>query len=698
MVKKKQFIDKKKSVRFNLVHRSQRDPLINDEDASKLVLHPVNGVTEADLSFITSQSSTPNENPTESDLINSFDQVKLADDRQRQQEKASEAEDQHQLELLSHGITFEDGYDYMKHLKQTGDGIFYDAKTKSQKNNNGFQLKSDQQEEEEEDNQKTKQISELNLPSGVISSGVEEEIGMLHLAAPQSGPLLDWDPEIVAALDDGVDFDDEEWQLEDDFMTQAQEEEESEGDYESGEGDYDDCMSTDGRFYDYEDDYDGFEEEEEEETGTRFTNYSMTSSVMRRSEGLSLLDDRFEQLMMAEYADEQIGGYASDDSDIRGHITDVEQMKELLDDVLEFQEEMQHGRYKPTSGGGGEKMKKIVMRRREVMNEESGEMEEVEEEEIIDIEPLKRSTRDAMIMRDVEKLKERIKEQVVRNEMMMEKEKERRGKEKGMEEQNVLGDDVDVVEIIKSGRKGDDDDVMGKGNGLEDDWDCETILTTYSNIYNHPRQISERDERYKLRMRQREKEREMKMKKKESGEGEQDEQEEEEKGGEQMYDNNTGLRTSSSVIGSGGKQTSWIKISRKTGIPLGVLGTKARKMEQEKEEQRQKSMQRKTKKSNNMIAKEEEEKEEEVIEEPSEGETDNEEDEEGEEETVVVNSGAARQRGETREEKRLRKAQVKADRRARRETKKAMKVAFKEEEMRQETMEKVHVLTGNRIH
>lgn len=34
----------------------------------------------------------------------------------------------------------------------------------------------------------------------------------------------------------------------------------------------------------------------EEETKSRFTNYSMSSSVIKRNEGLTLLDDRFEKV------------------------------------------------------------------------------------------------------------------------------------------------------------------------------------------------------------------------------------------------------------------------------------------------------------------------------------------------------------------------------------------------------------------
>ncbi len=37
-----------------------------------------------------------------------------------------------------------------------------------------------------------------------------------------------------------------------------------------------------------------------EETKSHFTNYSITSSVMRRNDGLTLLDDRFEKVMKSK--------------------------------------------------------------------------------------------------------------------------------------------------------------------------------------------------------------------------------------------------------------------------------------------------------------------------------------------------------------------------------------------------------------
>lgn len=79
---------------------------------------------------------------------------------------------------------------------------------------------------------------------------------------------------------DDDDDDDDEWEDTD--------EEEEDGDFDS-EG----ALSGD-------EDARGFGREflfMDEETKSRFTEYSMTSSVMRRNEQLSLLDDRFEKVM-----------------------------------------------------------------------------------------------------------------------------------------------------------------------------------------------------------------------------------------------------------------------------------------------------------------------------------------------------------------------------------------------------------------
>lgn len=47
----------------------------------------------------------------------------------------------------------------------------------------------------------------------------------------------------------------------------------------------------------------------DEETKSRFTDYSLTSSVMRRNEQLSLLDDRFEKVSVGSASWAQESGY-----------------------------------------------------------------------------------------------------------------------------------------------------------------------------------------------------------------------------------------------------------------------------------------------------------------------------------------------------------------------------------------------------
>ena len=58
----------------------------------------------------------------------------------------------------------------------------------------------------------------------------------------------------------------------------------------------DEAAFSDDDFDDSDDDRRGPMDFDEVETKSRFTEYSMTSSVTTRNEGLSLLDDRFEKV------------------------------------------------------------------------------------------------------------------------------------------------------------------------------------------------------------------------------------------------------------------------------------------------------------------------------------------------------------------------------------------------------------------
>ncbi|XP_008828034.1 protein LTV1 homolog [Nannospalax galili] len=296
--KKKPFIEKKKAVSFHLVHRSQRDPLAADETAPQRVLLPTQKVND--------------------------------EERRAEQRK--------------YGVFFDDDYDYLQHLKEPSGPAELIPST-------SFSVYNSRDEQEE-----TSVIPStgIKLPSSVFASEFEEDVGLLNKAAPVSGPRLDFDPDIVAALDDDFDFDDPDNLLEDDFILQANkptgeeegmdipksEREDSEWEDVNDEewsGSSNDCGSA-GPLSDGGDmSVPGSPHEAirkhlfwEEETKSRFTEYSMTSSVMRRNEQLTLHDERFEKFY-EQYDDVEIG--ALDNVELEGSIqVDSSRLQEVLND------------------------------------------------------------------------------------------------------------------------------------------------------------------------------------------------------------------------------------------------------------------------------------------------------------------------------------------------------------------------------
>lgn len=296
--KKKPFIEKKKAVSFHLVHRSQRDPLAADETAPQRVLLPTQKIND--------------------------------EERRAEQRK--------------YGVFFDDDYDYLQHLKEpSGPSELIPTSTVSVPN---------RKDEDEE----TSVISTtgIKLPSSVFASEFEEDVGLLNKAAPVSGPRLDFDPDIVAALDDDFDFDNPDNMLEDDFILQANKPREEEGGMdirtpEAEDGsEWDDVADEkEGGSDDYYGSAGSLSDEDvtasgqslgalghhlfwEEETKSRFTEYSMTSSVMRRNEQLTLHDERFEKFY-EQYDDDEIG--ALDNAELEGSIqVDSNRLEEVLND------------------------------------------------------------------------------------------------------------------------------------------------------------------------------------------------------------------------------------------------------------------------------------------------------------------------------------------------------------------------------
>ncbi|XP_037545919.1 protein LTV1 homolog [Nematolebias whitei] len=295
--KKKSFIEKKKAVTFHLVHRSQRDPLAADEKAPQHVLLPA---TKVD-----------------------------AEERREEQRKF--------------GVFFDDDYDYLQHLKEPSPLSELVAAEPSNLDRGSFQLKDDEDEDEVERTVDS-DVPEttIHLPSSVFASEFEEEVGLLNKAAPVSGPRLDMDPDIVAALDEDFDYGDPENILEDDFIvkaTSADEAVDAEGHYDDDDDEWEDTDEEDD--FDSEGGFSGDEHVEgeggeflfmNEETKSRFTEYSLSSSVMRRNEQLTLLDDRFEKFY-EQFDDDEIG--ALDNAELEGFIVpDSDRLEEVIKDYF----------------------------------------------------------------------------------------------------------------------------------------------------------------------------------------------------------------------------------------------------------------------------------------------------------------------------------------------------------------------------
>ncbi|KAJ8710559.1 hypothetical protein PYW08_009074 [Mythimna loreyi] len=377
---KKKFIDRKKAVTFNLVHRSQRDPLAADETAPQRVLVPVS-------------ANVP----------------------QRKEKDPELTPEQRREEQIKYGIYFDDDYNYLQHLKDSREVTLVVQPKPIHKRKE----KSAEATEEVEPIQ-VKEV--LNLPSSVFASEVEEDVGLLNKAAPQ-GLCLDLDPEVIAALDDDFDFDDPDNQLEDNFIDLAMGdggEGSDDEDYEDEDGDsMSDGGNSDKAFVsdlDSDDDSDSENKEtrggrmpnwdarDKDDTKSRFSQYSMSSSVMRRNQGLTLLDNRFEK-MFAEYDDTEVG--ALDLEEIEGFMPETHDM--LLQAAEHFEESQR--RYQL------DKEKEIARMKR---------LQEIEEES----------------------------------------------------EEDLMTVEVDPKEK----------------------WDCETILSTYSNLYNHPKVIPEPKKPHKIQL------------------------------------------------------------------------------------------------------------------------------------------------------------------------------------------------------
>jgi protein LTV1 len=313
-------------------------------------------------------------------------------------------------------------------------------------------IKSDafNEEEEEEDSRSSiattstalSSSQRIQLPSSVFASNYEEETGYFNQAAPDHDPKVNWDPDIVKILDDDehVNFEDEENEMDDDFFqianskTSIKSKNEVCDDDEDTETEEDHESGSDsgsGQFSDGEN-YSESESVKDFETKSKFTSYSMSSSVCRRNDGLRGLDDQFEKLF-EEYDEDQIGSL--DTEEIDGY-------RQNIDLVLE-QALAEHTQLNKINIYSPEVRVKKSKNSLDILVEKSHKEEEEDEEE---------------------------------------------------EEEDGFDSDSDTLSEQSENENKKEYETLHyiSKKGKEERFDCESIVSTYSTLYNHPAIISEK--------------------------------------------------------------------------------------------------------------------------------------------------------------------------------------------------------------
>lgn len=102
-------------------------------------------------------------------------------------------------EQEKYGIFFDDDYDYLQHLRGVREAVNWDEED--------LEVYTIRREDPQA-GKKELRNKKLVLPSSAFESFVEEPIGLLNKAAPLTGPRPELDPDVVAGLDDDDIFND----------------------------------------------------------------------------------------------------------------------------------------------------------------------------------------------------------------------------------------------------------------------------------------------------------------------------------------------------------------------------------------------------------------------------------------------------------------------------------------------------------
>ncbi|KAG0273686.1 hypothetical protein BGZ95_010508 [Linnemannia exigua] len=488
---KKQFIDRKNARHFHLVHRSQRDPLSRDESAPQRVLKeviPANLIGKVAIpqeefdgdAYSDGDDDIFGEHGTE-DGINygTYDreveavellEAPVAGSKKKKgtaknEDKIGEAA---MLGLVSD--EFNDGsYDYSQHFKEIGtssEGVFMAApkvaaqQKKAAQQSRGIQFTdadaADEMAREDVGTAAGKKKGKIQLPAGVLPSREELDFADVYQSAVPMGlqPDMPFDiRQTLEALEDEefVDgeldesfFDqlDEDGDFEDEEVEEyyEDEDEEEEGGRQGWEADFkkfkkaQQYQSDDDSFEGSDDGHSQTSRSSRRPAGASASTFSMSSSAMFRNENLTLLDERFDKVEREYESD-------SDDDEDEGTDFKGEELRKDFDSILD---------------------------------------DFLDKFEIVGSKMVPR----------LEGATSENKLSTIRNALLV---------DEGEEERSL----ATTVGGTRRPKKNLDDDMAtelqtdfrSRAERMRDNWDVQTILSTYSNLDNHPGMIKEQRRR-----------------------------------------------------------------------------------------------------------------------------------------------------------------------------------------------------------
>ena len=325
----KQFIKKGEGKHYYLVHRSQTDAAYGGEETpSERVLVPSNTM-----------------DGTQKQLKNNDTKSVTSDHRSHHQEYDNESDDISQISGFSFDtyskkdhITMlgfkNDGYDYTQHMREMGGGRFVGK------------------------DGKMRDMPISNLPAEVLPSDLPEMKRTLNAITIDHSVM---DPDLAAALFDDADENGDTFEeLDDDFILQvAGEPEQRDEEYETFEShmankireserrllgikdpprnNWENLDDEDGEYDEYEE-YDEYDEYDDDDD-------NVEDDKVATGNGKKKLTEKDFDKMLEEYGDDDLGYIDNvDDEDINGHIDldgNDKIFEEALDDFIEFQKSSQ---------------------------------------------------------------------------------------------------------------------------------------------------------------------------------------------------------------------------------------------------------------------------------------------------------------------------------------------------------------------